>query len=355
MGTVKSRQRCQHGTLQEAGAVLKKKHKPILLSGHDKIKACDYHSQQISDAQTVLTAQTYKMEGKHTNKEGFLHASSAQTLHPQVAGRSLYNKCVTMASQSSEMVPQSLLCNGSAHSPLCTCEGRPYRSSSFTKTRERKVADKVHYQHLNLDNHPAVTCLQNEQNLRLEGMEQRMNKIRKNAQEEAERRKYAHLFRARTDDILQTEILLKEASVALELFKQGKELKKSCEQKDLSSSVASDTVVSKHLVPSFSHHQENDKGDIIPVHIVLNKPGSSNKMSQEKQFSSKAEKPLMWLLQPVEAFHLSKFLFYFCSAHLFLTCLRKCESTCSDQCFKTFDQPAGLLSDHPSKEKASTL
>lgn len=303
MGTVRSRPRCRGGSLQDAGAVMKEKHKPVSPADHDKIKSSSDHSQQISDTQMVLTTQTHEAEGKYKNKEGFLCA-----LCPQVSSRSLCDKCFSMAnSQSSKMAPRSLLCYGSTHNPVCSCQDRSYRSPLSTKS----VEDKVLYQHLNLDNHPAVTCLQNEQNLRLEGMEQRMNKIRKNAQQEAERRKFAHLFRARTDDSLQTERLLKEASVALELLKQEKEQKKSCKQRDLSSSVDSNTVVDKHLVPSFTDLHDSDKGDIIPVHIVLDEQKSPNRINQEKQFSSEVEKPLMWLLQPVEPFHLSKFWLWF--------------------------------------------
>ena len=260
MGTVRSRPRCRGGSSQDAGAVLKEKHKPVSPADHDKIKSSCDHSQQISDRPMVLTTQTHEAEGKYKNKEGFLCALSKPTLCPQVSSRSLCDKCFSMAnSQSSKTAPQSLLCYGSTHNPVCSCQDRSYRSPLSTKS----VEDKVLYQHLNLDNHPAVTCLQNEQNLRLEGMEQRMNKIRKNAQQEAERRKFAHLFRARTDDSLQTERLLKEASVALELLKKEKEQKKSCKQRDLSSSVDSNTVVDKHLVPSFTHLHDNDKGDII--------------------------------------------------------------------------------------------
>ena len=310
MGTVKSRQRCRGGSLQEVGAVLETKQKPVLSSDHNKVSDSGDHSQQINEPQTVLISQVHETKGKHRNKKGFSPASAEQALHPKVSSRSFSDKCFAVATttsttQSPKMASQSQtpLCYGSAHRPMCSCEGRFYRNYSCAKNVEGKVL----HQHLNLDTHPVVTRLQNEQNLRLEGMELRMKKIRKNAQQEAERRKFAHLFRARTDDSLQTERLLKEASVALQLFKQEKELKKSCEQRGSSCTVDSDYVANKHLVPTFTHHQENDKGDIIPVHIVSDKSKSPKKMSQQKQFSSKVEQPLMWLLQPVETFHLSKF------------------------------------------------
>ena len=162
--------------------------------------------------------------------------------------------------------------------------------------------DVALYRHLNLDTHPAVTRLQNEQNLRLEGMEQRMNKIRKSAQQEAERRKFAHLFRARTEDTVQTEKLLKEASVALQLFKQEKQKRKSSEQKCPLFCDDSSPAGAKMRASQLT---EEDQGDIIPVHIVSDKSSSAG---ESKEVSSKDQQPLMGILQPVERFNLSKFL-----------------------------------------------
>jgi len=71
------------------------------------------------------------------------------------------------------------------------------------------------YKGLSLDDHPALTRLQNEQNTRLENMEHRMNRIRTNAQKAYDRKKFAHIFRARDSDA-HTDRLLQEANAILQ-------------------------------------------------------------------------------------------------------------------------------------------
>ncbi|XP_046333807.2 uncharacterized protein LOC124116502 [Haliotis rufescens] len=136
-----------------------------------------------------------------------------------------------------------------------------------------------------LDDHPVLTKLQNEQNARLEHMEQRITKIRTNAMQAAERRKYAHMFRAKSDDS-RTAKLLKEASEALEALKREKK---------------SQTTLS----------EENDKGEIIPVRILCEEQQREKEDSKQTAKASKKEElwpaqlqalnfgePVTWLLLP---------------------------------------------------------
>lgn len=67
----------------------------------------------------------------------------------------------------------------------------------------------ISYKDIKVDGHPALLNLQNEQNIRLEKMEERMNKIRQHAMQEADRRKYAYLFKAKTRHSPTKELLLK--------------------------------------------------------------------------------------------------------------------------------------------------
>lgn len=79
------------------------------------------------------------------------------------------------------------------------------------------------YKGLPLDDHPALTKLQNEQNARLESMEQRMTRIRTNAQQAYDRKKFAHMFRAKKQDS-KTDKLLQEAR---DMLQQNIEMRNS--------------------------------------------------------------------------------------------------------------------------------
>lgn len=97
------------------------------------------------------------------------------------------------------------------------------------------------YKGFPLEDHPVLTKLQNEQNARLESMEQRMNRIRTNAQQAYERKKFAHLFRAKKEDV-KTDELLQEARDMLQ---------KNIEMRN-----------------SGPENNEDYTGEIIPVQIV---------------------------------------------------------------------------------------
>lgn len=196
-------------------------------------------------------------------------------------------------------------------------------TSSFIKST---AAGSMRQPHLNLDNHPAVTRLQNEQNTRLEDMEQRMKKIRQSALQEAERRKFAHLFKAKTEEPSHTEKLLREASEALQMFKNKKQLQKLKGKKCVSESVddsssqshdcsqfsdEGDTLFSSGFKrgDSFEDWEESDKGDIIPVCIVPSRSEGCQEKVHRKKVKTEEEEAPSWL-QPLEAFNLSKFLMF---------------------------------------------
>lgn len=189
----------------------------------------------------------------------------------------------------------------------CFSEGGDSREIWKKSPSGDRVDKRVACADLNLDTHPVVTRLQNEQNQRLEGMEQRMKKIRKSAQQEAERRKFAHLFRARAEDESQTERLLREASLALQRIKNEKELKKKVEKICVSDSCKLNPSSISCFKAERTQQPETDTGDIIPVHVVSDKT-TSVKIAQQKQLPTTVQQPLIWLLQPVETFHLGKYL-----------------------------------------------
>ena len=127
-------------------------------------------------------------------------------------------------------------------------------------------AAHISYKDIKIDDHPALTKLQNEQNTRLEKMEERMNKIRLHAMQEADRRKYAYLFKAKTRQSPTKELLFKAKEKILQ--KQN-----ICDEKE------------NQRQPSDIHCE--DKGEIIPVTVVKD---SMKKSEKEMQKSNKLQR-----------------------------------------------------------------
>ena len=134
------------------------------------------------------------------------------------------------------------------------------------------------YKGLRIDDHPALTKLQNEQNARLETMEQRIAKIRLNAQQAYDRKKFAHLFRARKEDS-RTEKLLQEARDMLQ---------KNIEEQKFDKTSTNNNIYT---------------GEIIPVKIIDDEP------NQDVKDCHNNERYLQ--LAPFESLKLSKFIFLF--------------------------------------------
>lgn len=125
----------------------------------------------------------------------------------------------------------------------------------------------ISYKDIKVDDHPALTKLQNEQNSRLEQMEERMNKIRLHAMQEADRRKYAYLFKAKTRQSPTKDLLFK----AKEQIVQKQNI---CDEKENQ----------KHVTKVCSE----DQGEIIPVTVVKESTGIT-KSEKEIQKSNKMQ------------------------------------------------------------------
>ena len=133
------------------------------------------------------------------------------------------------------------------------------------------------YKGVTIDDHPVLTKLQNEQNARLESMEQRIAKIRTNAQQAYDRKKFAHLFRAKKDHS-QTDRLLLEAK---EMLQKNIEEKKYDSDKDVINN--------------------NDyTGEIIPVKVI------DKEDNPDRDDCHDDERYLQ--LAPFESLNLSKYL-----------------------------------------------
>ncbi|KAL3861414.1 hypothetical protein ACJMK2_007449 [Sinanodonta woodiana] len=133
------------------------------------------------------------------------------------------------------------------------------------------------YKSINVDDHPALTKLQNEQNTRLEDMEHRMAKIRTRALQSLERKKFAYLFRAKKEEG-RTEKLLQEAREML----------------------ARDKLAKAQMINN--NNKGDYKGEIIPVSIVSDPPKKDQKDGylQMLPFQSlKLSDPFVLLMLPL--------------------------------------------------------
>ncbi|KAK3602428.1 hypothetical protein CHS0354_022215 [Potamilus streckersoni] len=139
----------------------------------------------------------------------------------------------TTQGKNNNKIDDEVSCHFSDHTVI------PVKSSTKNTTQEM-----YSYKSINVDDHPALTKLQNEQNTRLEDMEQRMAKIRTNALQSLERKKFAYLFRAKKDEG-QTEKLLQEAREML----------------------ARDKLAKAQMINN-NNNKGDYKGEIIPVSIV---------------------------------------------------------------------------------------
>lgn len=162
----------------------------------------------------------------------------------------------------------------------------------------------------NLDNHPDVTKLQNEQNARRENMEQRISKIRTSAIQAAERRKFAEMFKAIPKESSppapslqhRTTRLLQEASAALNAFVTMDTSKSTTTL--TTSKVGSGCTGETDDLPLTSRTQsdeddDDDKGEIIPVQILT----TDQRLSKENEGLNfgplNFTDPYMYLLLPV--------------------------------------------------------
>lgn len=170
----------------------------------------------------------------------------------------------------------------------CSASPSVYRGGAGSWPPSLEELSSDNYLKINLDNHPDVTKLQNEQNARRENMEQRINKIRTSAIQAAERRKFAEMFKAVPKETETsactphhaTSHLLQETSLALSNLSSTNlsptsNTGSSSSNNDPSNKSARGSgcriFSSRSKLSAASRHMDNDdddKGEIIPVKIL---------------------------------------------------------------------------------------
>lgn len=147
-------------------------------------------------------------------------------------------------------------------SDLKTCRKRP--RNKFTKMSNYK----------NLDSHPVMSKLQNEQNNRLEDMERRMKQIKMSAMQEADRRRFAEIFPAKANDD-HAERMIQEARDTLDILKEKHKDKEIQQRQELDIELRLELPRNSNVsassrdkcVDNLEISNHNDLGEVIPVHV----------------------------------------------------------------------------------------
>ena len=179
--------------------------------------------------------------------------------------------------------------------------------SQLASRQECDDSSSFSYEKLNVDDDPVLTKLQNEQNRRLEKMEARMSQIRLHAMQEAERRKFAHLFRAKNEPTTQ---LLHKAKNTLDKDVHAEPVPSSDSDRISSSDdrLPSDVgcKLKIRLHDEVAPSRDGDKGEIIPVTIVSE--SEKDAASEEKSKNMVVEKRgLLHTMPALENIDLSKY------------------------------------------------
>ena len=216
-----------------------------------------------------LSSQSFSARDRESSDRKV--ANSAARSSSFTFSSSTHRKSVTTAS-SSVTVEKTTLSSSLQSQSLDV-------SGCQTQTSQGRSKFTRHGQNFrNLDNHPVLSRLQNEQNSRLERMERKMRCIRASAEQAAERKKFEQIFPARQEVLVEDEKQrMKEAEETLaklkEENKRKKQMKKALVQEKsqqivpvavkaaLSSGVCSDCKAQ-------DTRSADDSGEVIPVHVL---------------------------------------------------------------------------------------
>lgn len=213
---------------------------------------------------------------------------SSHVQHSQISLNSLSDKQAVKTpnegqhsaqSQTSFIILSQAISNSSTiDRPVLSSSQQTQHLSDFTSSHSQALQSRSKFKRQgqnfrNLDNHPVLSRLQNEQNSRLERMERKMRCIRASAEQAAERKKFKQIFPARQEVLVEDEKQrMKEAEETLAKLKEENQRKKQimkafqCKdpQRDLLPSISGPATETKTI----DSRSSDDSGEVIPVHVL---------------------------------------------------------------------------------------
>ncbi|GFS01149.1 hypothetical protein ElyMa_002832200 [Elysia marginata] len=262
-------------------------------NSNSSLKSGDFTSS-LSKTSSVQSLPNPSHEGSQTSS----HVQHTQTALPLTCVQGPINRDVerreanstratssfTFSSSTQHRTVQTRSCSATVGDTTLSSTEQQSQSLAVTSSQSQTLQGRSKFKRQgqnfrNLDNHPVLSRLQNEQNSRLERMERKMRCIRASAEQAAERKKFEQIFPARQEALVEDEKQrMKEAEESLaklkEENKRKQQIKKALQsknsQKDLSSAEKVEPSVDPAIDAAKAEDSRitDDSGEVIPVRVL---------------------------------------------------------------------------------------
>ncbi|RUS87344.1 hypothetical protein EGW08_004886 [Elysia chlorotica] len=273
-------------------------------TSHSSVKSSDLNSS-FSNTSSAQSLPNPSQEDASYVRPGYLSSQSFSSNRPKEAlERKAANPTVRSSSftYSSSTRRKSSTDPDSSSSPLTDNDKTAFDSSQAYQSVDdpasapqasqgRGKFSRRNQNFRNLDNHPVLSRLQNEQNSRLERMERKMRCIRASAEQAAERKKFEQIFPARQEVLVEDERQrMREAEEALAKLKEETKRKKQMKKLSLKENTASLSesgnvnaalsCVADALEDGKGHDSkaQDESWDVVPVQVLAGRDCSPSSL-----------------------------------------------------------------------------